>query len=150
MMRNRRCLLRSGVGERVSFQLSILKVLASYPNGHASLEAVKADLGILVTSGRAWSNRMRRLAALVPGLNAFSEGYLKRDAGGWHLTDAGREFLCDLETRDAEANLARPTLSTPVVAYTQRDGIVGPVQLIGVRDRRNARRAGAARHQRAI
>jgi hypothetical protein len=36
----------------VNFQVTILKVQASYPNGFASIADVKRDIAILATSGR--------------------------------------------------------------------------------------------------
>jgi hypothetical protein len=52
----------------VNFQVTILKVLASYPDGFASIADVTRDVVILATSGRDWSERTTRLAARVPGL----------------------------------------------------------------------------------
>jgi hypothetical protein len=41
----------------VNFQVTILKVLVSYPVGFAALAVVKRDVAILATSGREWSER---------------------------------------------------------------------------------------------
>jgi hypothetical protein len=57
----------------VNFQVTILKVLASYPDGFASIADVKRDVAILATSGRDWSERTTRLAARVPGLEIFAQ-----------------------------------------------------------------------------
>jgi hypothetical protein len=57
----------------VNFQVTILKVQASYPNGFASIADVKRDVAILATSGRDWSERTTRLAARVPGLEIFAQ-----------------------------------------------------------------------------
>ena len=46
-----------GVGAFVSLQMSIVKVLSSYPDGRATLAALNADLKILAGSGREWTAR---------------------------------------------------------------------------------------------
>jgi hypothetical protein len=56
----------------VNFQVTILKVLVSYPDGFASPEDVTRDAAILVTSGRDRSERTTRLAARLPGLEIFA------------------------------------------------------------------------------
>jgi hypothetical protein len=40
----------------VNFQVTILKVLVSYPDGFATLADLKRDVAILATSGRDWWN----------------------------------------------------------------------------------------------
>jgi len=40
----------------VNFQVTVLKVLVSYPDGFASLSDLKRDVAILATSGREWSD----------------------------------------------------------------------------------------------
>lgn len=57
----------------VNFQVTILKVLVSYPGGFASLADLKCDVAILATSGREWSERTSRLAARLPGMEIFSD-----------------------------------------------------------------------------
>jgi hypothetical protein len=47
----------------VTFQVSILKVLASYPNGLATLTDIKRDLAFLATSGADWASYSKRLGA---------------------------------------------------------------------------------------
>jgi hypothetical protein len=48
-------------------------VLASYPDGFASIADVKRDVAILATNGRDWSERTTRLAARVPSLEIFAQ-----------------------------------------------------------------------------
>jgi hypothetical protein len=55
-----------GVG--MSFQITILKVLAGHPGGRASLADVKRAMAILITSGSDWTDRTKRLAARAPDL----------------------------------------------------------------------------------
>jgi hypothetical protein len=54
----------------MNFQVTILKVLVSYPDGFASLTDLKRDIAILATSGKDWSERTKRLAARVAALEA--------------------------------------------------------------------------------
>lgn len=85
------------VGRCVSLQVAILKVLASYPDGSATVTAMNADLAILAGAGSAWTNRLKRLAAATPDLDIFGQGLVIRDAHGWHLTPSGRERLRVME-----------------------------------------------------
>ena len=93
----------------MSFQITVLKVLAGHPEGHASLEDLKLYVAVLTCSGADWSQRMKRLAARAPELDIFSSGYVQREPSGWQITAEGREFLISIE-----APLAEPAL-TPVV-----------------------------------
>ena len=86
----------------MSFQLTILKVLAGHPEGRASLADLKQYVTVLSCSGADWTKRMKRLAARAPGLDIFSSGYVLRDAAGWQVTEAGRAFRASIETPAAE------------------------------------------------
>ena len=89
----------------MSLQVTILKVLASHDSGRATLASLNRDIAILSASGAEWSARTRRLAARVAAIDIFGSGYVLRDAEGWQITDAGREFLHALEaiTQDNQA-----------------------------------------------
>jgi hypothetical protein len=41
----------------VNFQVTVLKVLVSYPDGFAAMADLKRDMAILATSGRDWAER---------------------------------------------------------------------------------------------
>ncbi|WP_456759656.1 aminoacyl-tRNA deacylase [Bradyrhizobium sp. USDA 4011] len=71
--------------------------MASHVGGRATLDSLKHDLAILSSSGEDWHARIKRLASRVPELDIFSNGYVLRDAEGWEITAAGREFLRALE-----------------------------------------------------
>ncbi|MES5485198.1 hypothetical protein QMZ05_20820 [Bradyrhizobium sp. INPA03-11B] len=90
----------------MNLQVTILKLLVSYPNGVASLDALKRDMAILAKSGKDWSERTRRLAARVPDLNIFAMRLVERDAFGWHLTEKGRAVL---EYMESQARVAEPS-----------------------------------------
>lgn len=64
----------------MSFQLSILKILAGQLGGRASLELIKQHLAIFYTSGPEWPARMKRIASRDPNLDIF--GQLADRAGG--------------------------------------------------------------------
>jgi hypothetical protein len=81
----------------VSFQVTILKVLAGQPEGRLSLADLRNNVAILVSSGPDWTNRTKRIAARTPGLDIFSQGLVIRSSGGWQITDAGRAFLTESE-----------------------------------------------------
>ena len=45
----------------MSFQVTVLKVLASYPDGFASLNNLKHDMAILANSEKDWTEQTKRL-----------------------------------------------------------------------------------------
>jgi hypothetical protein len=81
----------------VSFQVTILKVLAGQPEGCLSLADLRNNVAILVSSGPDWTDRTKRIAARTPGLDIFSQGMILRSSAGWQITDAGRAFLAECE-----------------------------------------------------
>jgi hypothetical protein len=89
-------------GHGVNFQVTVLKILVSYPDGFAVMADLKRDMAILATSGREWADRTRRLAVRVPDLDLFSQGLVERLNGGWKITDKGRAVLDFMEARPVE------------------------------------------------
>src|SRR5258705_9872870 len=81
----------------MSFQITILKVLAGHPEGRASLADLRRAVAILISSGSDWTDRTKRLAARAPGLDIFSQALVLRDDSGWQITDSGRALLASLE-----------------------------------------------------
>jgi hypothetical protein len=135
------------VGQRpMTFQITILKVLAGSTGGHLPVEDLRRDVAILISSGRDWTDRMKRIAARAPGLDIFSHALVIRDADGWQITAPGRALLAAIEVppstvqeqaETAEA-LSLPTStepSAPLVGVNQRRA----------RRRRRPRRIAAAR-----
>ena len=100
---------------RVNFQVTVLKVLVSYPGGFAVMDDIKRDMALLATSGRDWADRTKRLAARVPGLDIFSQGLVVRESGGWKITDKGRSVLEFMEARTGFDQL-EPAPGKPVAA----------------------------------
>ncbi|SDF49920.1 hypothetical protein SAMN05216337_105833 [Bradyrhizobium brasilense] len=86
----------------MSFQLTVLKVLAGQSAGRASVAEVRRAVEILMNSGRDWTDRMKRLAEQAPDLNIFSARFVVRDALGWEITQEGRQFLSALEKAVAD------------------------------------------------
>lgn len=84
----------------MNFQVTVLKILESYPGGFALLADLKRDMAILATSGRDWTERTKRLASRVPDLDIFSQGLVEREHGGWKITAKGRSVLEFMEARD--------------------------------------------------
>ena len=123
----------------MSLQITVLKVLASHPEGRASIADLNRYVAILTCSGKDWSQRMRRLAARAPELNIFSNGYVLRDPSGWQITLKGRYFLMEIEAPSAEPALTPVALPAPVVAEPA-DYPPNVIQLMGHKVRR-ARRA---------
>jgi hypothetical protein len=90
-------------GIRVSLQVAILKVLASYPDGRASVVSMKADLAILAGAGPAWTERLKRLAEGSPNLDIFGYGLVIRDDDGWQLTDASTRLYGSSRSRHRQS-----------------------------------------------
>jgi hypothetical protein len=81
----------------VSFQITVLKVLAGHPEGRASIADLTRYVSILISSGTDWTNRTKRLAARATKLDIFADSFVLRDDNGWHITEGGRQFLASLE-----------------------------------------------------
>lgn len=128
----------------MNFQVTVLKVLVSYPDGFAVMDDIKRDMAILATSGRDWADRTRRLAARVPDLDIFSQGLVDRESGGWKITGKGRTVL---EFMEARPGVDRPVEAIPPVAV---DAPVPPLPPLAERakrrrERRERRREGRER-----
>jgi len=124
----------------VSFQITVLKVLAGHPQGHAPLADLKHYVAVLSCSGVDWSQRMKRLAARAPELDIFSSGYVLREPSGWRITAKGRDFLISIETPLSEPTHTPVALPTSVVSDPS-DLPPNVVQLAGHKVKR--RRAAA-------
>jgi len=129
----------------LGLQIAILKVLASYPDGHATVAAMNSDLAILSGAGAAWSQRLKMLKARAPSLDIFSEGFVIRDSDGWQLTPAGRKALHRIEhpappkTTAPKLELVRPSVPPP------SDGAKPLLHIIGRNDHRRRRRIAVER-----
>jgi hypothetical protein len=102
----------------VNFQVTVLKVLVSYPDGFAAMADLKRDMAILATSGRDWAERTKRLAARVPDLDIFSQDLIERMNDGWRVTDKGRSVLEIMEARPAAELPAVRAVEEPTPATT--------------------------------
>jgi hypothetical protein len=122
----------------VSFQITVLKVLEGYPDGRAAVAELKSAVTILMCSGSEWTTRTRRLAALRPDLDIFSEGYVLRDEAGWSITEAGRAFLVA-----AEASVQAGPQEEP--ATLPSAPTLPPVRTARSRRRRSRRRSADKR-----
>lgn len=129
----------------MNFQVTVLKILAAYPEGFAVMEDLKRDMAILATSGRDWADRTKRLAAKVPGLDIFSQRLVERTSGGWKITSKGREVLELME--------ARPTaVETPQVPPIEDPSATSPALVPPLRqpaDRAKRRRERRERRREA-
>lgn len=66
---------------------------------------IKRDMAILVTSGRDWADRTKKLGARVPDLDIFSQQLIERVNGGWRITEDGRALLKFMEERPIPAEM---------------------------------------------
>jgi hypothetical protein len=93
----------------VSFQITVLKVLAGHPHGRAALADLTRYVSVLISSGPDWTDQTKRLAARAPKLDIFADSLVLRDDRGWQITENGRHFLASLEA-------PLPIMSEPAVA----------------------------------
>nr|WP_249805775.1 hypothetical protein [Bradyrhizobium sp. 76] len=94
-----------------------MKVLASYPNGLATLTDIKRDLAFLATSGADWASYSKRLGSALPSLDIFSLGFVQRYSFGWRLTTKGAAALelMEQKVRNPVANVeAEAATSDPL------------------------------------
>jgi hypothetical protein len=127
----------------VSFQLSILKILAGQPDGRASTAVVRQYLELFYTSGPDWTNRMKRLAAIAPDLDIFGQQLISHRPGEWRITEKGRAILDALE-RSLPVETKRPKpepdwASMPIKALPQ----------LGSRPRKRASRSSGVRKRKS-
>ncbi|GLR92334.1 hypothetical protein GCM10007857_90600 [Bradyrhizobium iriomotense] len=87
----------------MNFQVTVLKILVSYPDGFAPMAELKRDMAILATSGREWAERTARMAARVQNLDIFSQKRVERMNDGWRITEEGRAVLDLMEARPVVA-----------------------------------------------
>lgn len=120
----------------MNFQVTVLKVLVSYPDGFAAMADLKRDMAILATSGRDWAERTKRLAARVPDLDIFSQGLIERMNGGWRITDKGRSVLEIMEARPAPTQATELPLEQPPPVTTRSMPSIVPVRRKQERKRR--------------
>ncbi|WP_247973997.1 hypothetical protein [Bradyrhizobium sp. 195] len=100
----------------MNLQVTVLKILVSYPDGFALMAELKRDMAILATSGPEWTERTKRLASRMPNLDIFSQGLIERTGGGWRITDNGRAALELMEARPAAAD---PTVGERLVGRSK-------------------------------
>jgi len=81
----------------VNFQVSVLKILASYPGRLVTQCDLKRELALLATSGKDWADFSKRLAAGFPQLDIFSSGFVERYSFGWRLSQKGADALQSME-----------------------------------------------------
>jgi hypothetical protein len=105
----------------VSFQITVLKVLAGHPAGRASVADLTRHVSILISSGSEWADRIKGLAARAPQLDIFGSAFVLRDDSGWQITDAGQQFLAWLEApaRGADCHEQQPEVHVAVAPAAQ-------------------------------
>ena len=132
----------------MNFQVTVLKILVSYPDGFAVMQDLKRDLAILATSGHDWAHRTRRLAARVSELDIFSQGLVDRESGGWKITSKGRAVLEFMESRPAAPEPIRAPLVEEVAEAVVVPAPVPPLRQSTDRAKRRRERRGRRREAR--
>jgi hypothetical protein len=102
--------LASLIEAAVSFQITVLKVLAGHSGGRLPVDDLKRAVSLLICSGPDWTDRMKRLLERAPDLDIFSQLLVVRDAQGWQITETGR-MLCHARLRWATRRRFDPSYS---------------------------------------
>ncbi|MCP3442012.1 hypothetical protein [Bradyrhizobium sp. CCGUVB14] len=131
----------------MNFQVTVLKILVSYPDGFAVMEDLKRDMAILATSGRDWAERTKRLAARVPDLDIFSQGLVERTSGGWKVTAKGAAVLEFMEARPVAQSI-RASLVNEVIEAVSEPAPVPPLRQPADRAKRRRERRERRREAR--
>jgi hypothetical protein len=132
----------------VNFQVTVLKILVSYPDGFAVMEDLKRDMAILATSGRDWADRTKRLAAQVPGLDIFSQGLVERISRGWKITAKGRAVLEFMEARPEASAPAQQAAADEALKLVSETAPVPPLRQPADRAKRRRERRQRRREAR--
>ena len=126
----------------MSFQITILKVLAGHPGGQASLAELRSSVAILMTSGREWIDRTKTLAARAPGLDIFSQALVTRGVEGWRITEAGRILLKSIE--NGRETVKAPDVEPAIKPAEAAEAVCIPRNVIQLVDHEITRRRRAA------
>ncbi|MDZ4057590.1 MAG: hypothetical protein U1D69_11645 [Polynucleobacter sp.] len=82
----------------MSWQITILKILAASPGGEASVLSITRDLSILISANDGWIGRLARSIPPDGPRDIFSNGLVTRPSPGrWRLSPAGRDYLRSIE-----------------------------------------------------
>ena len=132
----------------MNFQVTVLKILVSYPDGFAVMDDLKRDMAILATSGRDWADRTKRLAGQVPDLDIFSQGLVERISGGWKITAKGRTVLEFMEARPDAAQPAQQAAADEAPKSVSDTAPVAPLRQPADRAKRRRERRQRRREAR--
>jgi hypothetical protein len=128
----------------VNFQVSVLKILVSYPQGLAPIADLRRDMALLATSGRDWTERTKRLAARAPDLDIFGQGLVERLDGGWRITEQGLAVLDAMEAHPVFAQTPEPS---PVPAVESAALAVATLPTASIPSNRRKREIRRRRHE---
>ena len=125
----------------MSFQVTVLKVLAGHPAGRLSVDDLKRAVALLMCDGPDWTDRTKRLLTRAPGLDIFSQLLVIRDAQGWQITEAGRALLAEIEKPAAApsaeeapaADLYSTSAPLPALVVGRRRGLRRRRNVVGGR-----------------
>lgn len=123
----------------MSFQVTVLKVLAGYPGGCLPVADLKHAVAILMTSGRDWTDRTKRMLARAPDLDIFSQSLVIRDVSKWRITDAGLALLATIE-RPASTPAREDEVTQDAISEQALYATSAPMPHFSVGRRRTSRR----------
>lgn len=114
----------------MNFQVTILKVLVTYPDGFAALADLERDAAILATSGREWSERTSDWRPACPAWKSSPKAW----SSGWMTGGASpQQARCALDLMEKkpaapefpQAQITAPEPS-PAVAHPESFIVAGP------------------------
>ena len=124
----------------MSFQVTVLNVLAGHPGGCLPIDDLKRAVAILVASGPDWTDRMKRLLARAPDLDIFGQSLVICDDHQWQITEAGLALLATIENPAAGAATAEDAPKAEQLISSVSTAL--PAHHVERRQRKSGRRAG--------
>jgi hypothetical protein len=105
----------------LNFKLSILQVLARWPERRATLDEIKREIEIIVVNGDQ-IEQLKRFPALGD-VDIFQSGLVSRDDDGFRITEAGLSLLDSFESSGGFSRETSSATTSP--PFKLIDGLLG-------------------------
>jgi hypothetical protein len=118
----------------VRYKLAILNALARRPEGRATLDEVRREVGIIIASGDQ-TEQLKKFSALGD-IDIYRSGWVLQDDAGLEITDAGRLLLHSLgDGNAASLEPASITIAQPPSLTDDLPGTVDQPKIVNAQPR---------------
>jgi hypothetical protein len=114
----------------LDFKLSILQVLARWPERRATLDEIKREIEIIVVNGDQ-IEQLKRFSALHD-VHIFQSGLVSRDDDGFQITEAGLSLLDSFESSGGFSREASSAATCP--PFRLIDDLIGTEERLKIFD----------------